>query len=133
MRSREGRDRRAAQRGSDLEIRKGFDSVLGGIGERGAPRTEVEERGREPIAQPWHRTQQAGDAPAEHPSHARGRALSEPRLTERGKPLKQRGEWLAFKVSWVNDYIKGPEDSPYVPAVRRLPKRRPTSWGGDLT
>lgn len=52
------------------------------------------------------------------------------RLRERGQTLKARGEWLALKVSWVDQYIKGPEEAPYRPAVRHLPARQPASWGG---
>lgn len=50
------------------------------------------------------------------------------RLRERGQPPKQRGEWVAIKTSWVDSYIKGPEDAPYRPAIRHLPLRPPTTW-----
>lgn len=39
-------------------------------------------------------------------------------LQSRGIPLRGGGEWLAVKVFWVSEHIKGPEDKPYVPAVR---------------
>lgn len=52
----------------------------------------------------------------------------EKRLRERGMPLKERGEWLAIKTTWVDSYMKGPEDAPYRPAIRHLPVQPPTSW-----
>lgn len=55
----------------------------------------------------------------------------EKRLRERGMPLKERGEWLAIKTTWVNSYMKGPEGAPYRPAIRHLPVQPPVSWGGD--
>jgi hypothetical protein len=54
----------------------------------------------------------------------------EKRLRERGQPLKERGEWIAIKTSWVDSYLKGPEDGPYIPANRHLPIQPPVSWGG---
>jgi len=47
------------------------------------------------------------------------------RLRERGLPPKERGEWVAVKTSWVDSYLKGPEDAPYRAAVRHLP----FNWG----
>jgi hypothetical protein len=52
----------------------------------------------------------------------------EKRLRERGMALKERGEWLAIKTTWVDSYMKGPEDAPYRPAIRHLPVQPPTSW-----
>ena len=56
-------------------------------------------------------------------------AGDEKRLRERGTPFKQRGEWLAIKTTWVDAYIKGPEDAPYIPASRHLPIQPPATWG----
>ena len=51
----------------------------------------------------------------------------ESRLLERGLPLKEEGEWVALKTSWVDSYLKGPEDAPYRPAIRSLPVGAPTA------
>lgn len=42
-------------------------------------------------------------------------------LAERHEAPKTKEEWLAVKVSWVKDHIKGPVDRPYVPAIRTVP------------
>lgn len=39
-------------------------------------------------------------------------------IAQRGKEQKKRGEWLAVKVVWVDAYIKGPEDKPYIPSLK---------------
>jgi hypothetical protein len=39
-------------------------------------------------------------------------------LEARGIPLRGGNEWLAVKSFWVSEHIKGPEDKPYVPALR---------------
>lgn len=48
------------------------------------------------------------------------------RLMERKVPALRTGEWIAILVSWVDAYVKGPDDAPYVPAVRQAqhPVRR---------
>lgn len=45
-------------------------------------------------------------------------------LAERFVRPKTPDEWMALKVCWVRPYTKGPEDAPYVPAVRQQPGRR---------
>jgi hypothetical protein len=40
------------------------------------------------------------------------------RLIERRQRPKRTDEWLAIKTSWVDAMVVGPEDAPYVPAVR---------------
>jgi hypothetical protein len=40
------------------------------------------------------------------------------RLGRRQLGPKKPDEWLAIKTAWVTDYQKGPDDAPYVPAVR---------------
>ncbi len=40
------------------------------------------------------------------------------RMAIRSVRPKRPDEWLAIKVSWVNNYQKGPEDAPYVPSIR---------------
>lgn len=42
------------------------------------------------------------------------------RLVRRRLPLRQHGEWLALKTSWVRSTVVGDESLPYKPAVRRL-------------
>lgn len=61
------------------------------------------------------------------------------RLSERNMAYKRADEWMAIKVSWVNDYMSNNDASlPYVPAVRKLsdvsvkPQRTPTgSWADN--
>ena len=48
-------------------------------------------------------------------------------LQRRGVEAKKVGEWMAVLVSWRQDYIKGPPDKPYVPAVRKSRKDPPDS------
>lgn len=43
------------------------------------------------------------------------------RLMERGIAPKRAHEWIAIKHRWVESYIKGPPDGPYIPAIRRVP------------
>jgi hypothetical protein len=40
------------------------------------------------------------------------------RLIERRQPRKRAYEWIAVKVTWIDQCVVGPEDAPYVPAVR---------------
>jgi len=42
------------------------------------------------------------------------------RLEKRGVPAKREDEWLAIHTTQVCSHRKGPEDSPYVPAMRRF-------------
>ena len=42
-------------------------------------------------------------------------------LMERHERPKSHDEWLAIKVSWIKSHQRGPEDAPYVPALRVLP------------
>lgn len=42
------------------------------------------------------------------------------RLVRRRLPLREAGEWLAMRTSWVRDTVVGDESLPYRPAVRRL-------------
>ena len=42
------------------------------------------------------------------------------RLCARGKRLRQDKEWVAVLTSWVDHYVKGPEDTPLIPAVRKM-------------
>lgn len=51
-------------------------------------------------------------------------------LLQRGLATKRPNEWLAIKTSWVEAHLRGPEDKPYIPAIRRLPGRRPVT--GDI-
>jgi hypothetical protein len=44
----------------------------------------------------------------------------EVRLIKRGHALPKEDEWIALLIRWIKDAKKGPEDAPYVPAVRRL-------------
>jgi hypothetical protein len=44
------------------------------------------------------------------------------RMLNRKVPLLRTGDWVAVLVSWVDAYIKGPDDAPYVPAVRQAEK-----------
>lgn len=39
-------------------------------------------------------------------------------LMERGQPPKAPDEWIAILTRWVDQTIVGPEDKPYVPAIR---------------
>lgn len=41
------------------------------------------------------------------------------KLEARGVPLKRANEWLAVLVSFRQDFVKGPEDKPLVPSVRK--------------
>ena len=48
------------------------------------------------------------------------------RMLERKVPLIRTGEWVAILVTWVDSFVKGPLDAPYIPAVRKaeqLPAR----------
>lgn len=42
------------------------------------------------------------------------------RLIRRRLPMRNHGEWLAMRVSWVKESVVGDESLPYRPAVRRL-------------
>jgi hypothetical protein len=42
------------------------------------------------------------------------------RLVRRRLPLREPGEWLAMRTSWVSEAVVGDESLPYRPAVRRL-------------
>jgi hypothetical protein len=42
-------------------------------------------------------------------------------MLERHERPKSHDEWLAIKVSWVKSHQRGPEDAPYVPALRVVP------------
>lgn len=44
------------------------------------------------------------------------------RMLERKVPLLRTGEWVAILVSWVESFVKGPPDAPYIPAVRQAEK-----------
>lgn len=48
-------------------------------------------------------------------------------LGERRLPPKRPEEWLAIRRCFVKNYTKGPEGAPYIPAVRRVPRRRSLS------
>ena len=39
-------------------------------------------------------------------------------LADRGIQGKRTGEWMAILVSWVKDHRRGPDNAPFVPAVR---------------
>ena len=43
-------------------------------------------------------------------------------LMERGYPPKGADEWLAILTRWIDPQIIGPEDKPYIPAIR-LPSK----------
>jgi hypothetical protein len=43
-------------------------------------------------------------------------------LRERGQPPRQANEWIAIKRFWKNSYVKGPDDSPYIPSTRKATK-----------
>lgn len=45
-------------------------------------------------------------------------------LMQRGFPHKRPDEWLAIKRCWVNPFLKGPVDAPYIPSVRTVPMKR---------
>lgn len=38
-------------------------------------------------------------------------------------PPKRPEEWLAIKHKWVDSYVNGPKDAPYVPGIRRMPHK----------
>ena len=42
-------------------------------------------------------------------------------MMERHERPKGHDEWLAVKTSWVKSHQRGPEDGPYIPALRVLP------------
>lgn len=42
------------------------------------------------------------------------------RLLQRSLPLRQEGEWLALRTLKIAAHVKGPEDKPYIPAIRVL-------------
>lgn len=42
-------------------------------------------------------------------------------LAQRHEKPKSSDEWLAIKVSWIHDHIRGPAEGPYIPAIRALP------------
>jgi hypothetical protein len=50
-------------------------------------------------------------------------------LVKRGIPTPTETEWLAFKRTWRNDFIKGPEGKPFVPSVHRISKKEASSGG----
>ena len=62
-------------------------------------------------------------------THSQPSNENERRLVIRKLPLRQEGEWLAVKTSWVNSTVVGGEDLPYKPAVRRVSS---SSIGGVL-
>ncbi len=41
---------------------------------------------------------------------------------ERGQPPKASNEWIAILTRWIDHQIVGPEDKPYIPAIR-IPTR----------
>ncbi len=43
-------------------------------------------------------------------------------LMERGQPPKANNEWIAILTRWIDPQIVGPEDKPYIPAIR-IPTR----------
>lgn len=45
-------------------------------------------------------------------------------LAERRLAPKRPDEWLAIRKCWVRSFEKGPEGAPFIPAVRRVPRRR---------
>ena len=45
-------------------------------------------------------------------------------LQKRGVKPKRTDEWMAVLISWRKDYVKGPEDKPLIPSVRKSAKRR---------
>jgi hypothetical protein len=47
-------------------------------------------------------------------------AADKDRLVRRRLPLREPGEWLAMKTSWVSESVVGDPSLPYRPAVRRL-------------
>jgi len=50
--------------------------------------------------------------------------VTQAKLVRRQKPLKKPGEWLAIKTIKIEQHMSPSDDSlPYVPALRRLPKR----------
>jgi len=60
------------------------------------------------------------------------------RLHERGQPYKKADEWLAIKVSWIEEHMTSNDPHlPYIPAVRvpgevRLKPKQPTGgWTDD--
>jgi hypothetical protein len=46
------------------------------------------------------------------------------RLMERSHELLRQGEWIAVKSWWKAPFVRGPEDAPYIPAVRTLGKKK---------
>jgi len=44
-------------------------------------------------------------------------------LTERNIFNKRPDEWMAIKISWVESYVKGPADAPYIPSVRKVDRK----------
>lgn len=45
-------------------------------------------------------------------------------LEKRGVKPKRVDEWMAVLISWRKDYVKGPEDKPLIPSVRKSAKKR---------
>ena len=45
-------------------------------------------------------------------------------LERRGVKPKRVDEWMAVLISWRKDYVKGPEDKPLIPSVRKSAKKR---------
>lgn len=37
---------------------------------------------------------------------------------ERGQPPKSADEWIAILTKWIDPTVVGPEDKPYIPAIR---------------
>lgn len=51
------------------------------------------------------------------------------RLLKRGFVTKKSDEWLAIKVIWVDEHQRGPEDGPYIPALRTTGSKERTLLG----
>jgi hypothetical protein len=45
-------------------------------------------------------------------------------LRNRGIQPKRVDEWMAVLVSWRRDYVKGPEDKPLIPSVRKSGRKK---------
>jgi hypothetical protein len=37
-------------------------------------------------------------------------------------PPKKPDEWIAIRATWVDSYVNGPSDAPYVPGLRLMPE-----------
>ena len=50
--------------------------------------------------------------------HTKPDAEMNARLLKRGHVVKKPDEWVAIMAVWIDEYQKGPEDGPYIPALR---------------